>query len=112
MAFPEEPFARTSDPTGAPDWRLSVPPASSAEPNSLAKDLCEHPSDRNALPGELLTRLVTPEEAAQRLCISRAQVYVLLRTGSLESVRIGRSRRIPVVSLANFIQMLRKNAET
>ena len=38
--------------------------------------------------------LLTPERAAERLDVGRTTVYGLLATGELESVRIGRSRRI------------------
>jgi len=47
--------------------------------------------------------LVTPEEAARRLSLGRTTVYELMATGELESVRIGRSRRIPVSSLVSFV---------
>ncbi len=52
--------------------------------------------------------LLTPEEAAQALGISRSKLYELLRAGALESIRIDRLRRIPVEALHEFVQRLRK----
>lgn len=52
--------------------------------------------------------LLTPEEAALRLGISRSMVYELIRAGELESVTIGRLRRIPVVALEQYVERLRE----
>jgi excisionase family DNA binding protein len=51
--------------------------------------------------------LLTVEEAAERLSIGRTKVYELLATGALESVTIGRCRRIPVRALEPFVTKLR-----
>lgn len=48
--------------------------------------------------------LVTSEEAARRLSVSRATVYRLLDSRALESITIGRCRRIPVTALTAFIE--------
>src|SRR4051794_13766885 len=57
---------------------------------------------------ELLTRLLRPEEVASRLGVSRAQVYLLIAPGGpLPSVTIGRSRRITMRDLADYIATLR-----
>jgi excisionase family DNA binding protein len=42
-------------------------------------------------------------EVAHRLALSQARVYELTGSGDLESVTIGRSRRVPLVSLIKFI---------
>ena len=47
--------------------------------------------------------LLTPEEAARTLSIGRSKLYELLRTGSLGSVRIGGSRRIPAATLQAYV---------
>ena len=39
--------------------------------------------------------VLTIEEAADRLCIGRTLMYSLVQDGAVESVRIGRLRRIP-----------------
>jgi excisionase family DNA binding protein len=54
--------------------------------------------------------LLTPEEAAASLGISRSLVYELMRSDWLESVRIGTYRRIPVVALEMFVEELRLGA--
>jgi len=50
--------------------------------------------------------LVTPEEAARRLSVGRTTIYELMSTGELQSVNIGRCRRVPVSSLASFVSGL------
>ena len=50
--------------------------------------------------------LVTPEEAARRLSVGRTTVYELMSTGELQSVNIGRCRRVPVSSLTLFVSSL------
>ncbi|MFI5041719.1 MAG: helix-turn-helix domain-containing protein [Acidimicrobiales bacterium] len=50
-----------------------------------------------------LTTLLTPVEVAKRLSISRAMVYVLLSSGALRSLTIGRCRRVRLADLAAFI---------
>jgi excisionase family DNA binding protein len=52
--------------------------------------------------------LLTPEEAAQALGISRSKLYELLRAGALESIRIDRLRRIPIRALHQFVERLRE----
>ena len=47
--------------------------------------------------------LLTPEEAAELLSIGRSKLYQLLAGGSLQSVTIGTSRRIPVQALRAFV---------
>jgi excisionase family DNA binding protein len=51
--------------------------------------------------------LLTAEEAAQVLGIGRTTVFHLLKTGQLESVRIGRHRRIPLDALQKLLDTLR-----
>ncbi|ETA03993.1 transcriptional regulator [Frankia sp. CcI156] len=51
--------------------------------------------------------LLTPAEAAEILAVGRSTVYELLAAGDLESVRIGRSRRIPRAALDAFVRRLR-----
>lgn len=51
--------------------------------------------------------LLTPERAAERLEIGRTKVFELIAAGELESVKIGRARRIPAVALAAYVDRLR-----
>ena len=50
--------------------------------------------------------LLRPEEAARRLGISRTVLFDLVRNGRIYSVKIGRSRRIPVSALEKFVESL------
>jgi excisionase family DNA binding protein len=52
--------------------------------------------------------LLTPEEAAYELRISRAQVYVLMDRRVIPSIQIERSRRIP---RADFEQWVRQRVQ-
>jgi len=51
--------------------------------------------------------LLTVERAAERLEIGRTKVFELMATGELESVLIGRARRIPADALRGYVQRLR-----
>ncbi len=51
--------------------------------------------------------LLTVEEAAQRLGIGRTLMYALVKEGEVESVQIGRLRRIPADSLPRYLDQLR-----
>ncbi|WP_310961564.1 helix-turn-helix domain-containing protein [Nocardioides terrisoli] len=51
--------------------------------------------------------LLRMEEAAERLGIARTMMYQLVRDGQVESVRVGRLRRIPVACLEDYIDDLR-----
>ena len=50
--------------------------------------------------------LYTPEEVAKMMSISRSQVYNLMNSNQLESVHIGRSRRITIHQISKFIENL------
>ncbi len=50
------------------------------------------------------TLLLTVQEAADRLNLGRSLTYRLLLAGDLRSVTIGRSRRVPVRAIEEFIQ--------
>ena len=51
--------------------------------------------------------VLTVEEAAERLEVGRTMVYALVRSGDIESIAIGRLRRIPIDALDEFIGRLR-----
>lgn len=50
--------------------------------------------------------LLTVEEAARRLKIGRTQMYSLINSGQVETVTIGRLRRIPTECLAAYVSNL------
>jgi excisionase family DNA binding protein len=53
--------------------------------------------------------LLTVSEAAQRLGIGRSLLYELLADGQVESIHVGRLRRIPIDALADYIDRQRSN---
>jgi excisionase family DNA binding protein len=50
--------------------------------------------------------LLTVEDAADRLSISRTRMYELIKSGAVFSVRVGRLRRIPAAALDTFTAQL------
>ncbi|SDK04144.1 helix-turn-helix transcriptional regulator [Nonomuraea jiangxiensis] len=55
-------------------------------------------------------RLLRVPEVMAVLGLSRWQIYNLIRSGELESVKVGRSRRVPVAAVDNFVTRLREEA--
>ncbi|MFD8676307.1 excisionase family DNA-binding protein [Streptomyces seoulensis] len=51
--------------------------------------------------------LLTVEEAARRLRIGRTTCYGLIRSGELESVPVGRLRRVPADAVPEYVTRLR-----
>jgi excisionase family DNA binding protein len=51
--------------------------------------------------------LLTIEEAAERLGIGRTKMVSLVSSGAIESVTIGRLRRIPIECLNEYVVRLR-----
>ncbi|GHH56993.1 excisionase family DNA-binding protein [Lentzea cavernae] len=61
----------------------------------------------NATPGPEQPRiLLRVEEAARRLSISRTTMFGLLKSGEIDSVLIGRLRRIPTTALDAYTATL------
>ena len=52
--------------------------------------------------------VLTIEEAAERLGIGRTLMYSLVASGEVESVQIGRLRRVPTEALDDFLARLRR----
>jgi len=50
--------------------------------------------------------LYTVEETANILSLGRTVVYQLLASGELESVKVGRARRVLYTSIENFVAKL------
>ncbi len=53
--------------------------------------------------------LYKPESAAEALGIGRSKLFELIAEGKIETVQIGRSRRVPVQALEDFVARLRQN---
>lgn len=64
------------------------------------------PTPRRPMPERVL---LTVEEAAQRLRIGRTRMFALVKTGAIESVRIGRLRRISVDAVTAYAASLVAN---
>lgn len=56
-----------------------------------------------ATSAEMLLRV---EDAAHRIQVSRAQMYRLIASGEVGSVKIGASRRVPIRCLNEFVDRL------
>jgi len=54
-----------------------------------------------------LPMLFTVEQVAQILGIGRSTVFQLIKNDHIESIRLGRSRRIPVDAMQNYVDELR-----
>jgi len=54
--------------------------------------------------------LLTPEEAGEGLGVGRTTIYALMKSGELESVQIGRLRRIPTSALHEYAARLVQRA--
>jgi excisionase family DNA binding protein len=54
--------------------------------------------------------LLTPEEAAEALNISRSMLYDLIRLRSIKSVKIGKARRIPAEAMRQYVDALMSEA--
>jgi excisionase family DNA binding protein len=62
-----------------------------------------------APPALRLRLLLTIPEAAASLGVSRSLVYELVQVGTITTIKIGRSRRVPVAALEDFIaQQMRR----
>lgn len=69
-------------------------------------------SDRDDAADQHVDRLLTPAEVAERLNVSEAQVYTLLRNNELPGLKIGRRGlwRIDPGQLAEYIETLKRDA--
>jgi excisionase family DNA binding protein len=50
--------------------------------------------------------VLTVDEAAERLRVSRSSVYALIRSNQLRTVKIGRRRLVPVDALTECLAQL------
>jgi excisionase family DNA binding protein len=56
--------------------------------------------------------LYKPEDGAAKLGISRSKFFELIASGEIETVQIGRSRRVPAQALEDYVARLRAPAGT
>lgn len=89
---------RTAQSVFAPrqaDHDTSPGPSTAGEAGPAQPAISERPASEPLL--------LTVAQAAQRLGISRSLLYELLATGDIESITIGRLRRIPADALTTYI---------
>jgi len=55
----------------------------------------------SANPDDLI--LLTVEEAAERMRMGRTLIYSLIKSGAIESIKVGRLRRIAPESLREYV---------
>jgi excisionase family DNA binding protein len=72
---------------------------SSAVRQSRVKERAMQTTETNGR-GRVLLR---PEEVAEVLSIGRSTVFQLMRAGELRSVKIGKSRRVPVDAVTEYV---------
>ena len=56
--------------------------------------------------------LLTVEEAAERIGICRSNMFKLIRQGEVESVKVGRLRRVTPAALEDFVKRLSMKQES
>jgi excisionase family DNA binding protein len=80
----------------------------------LAALLSEHSPDTDRpIPQPMPVRvLLTVEEAAQRLHLGKTTTYALVRAGEIESVLIGRLRRIHIDAINSYAERLARGHTT
>jgi excisionase family DNA binding protein len=54
--------------------------------------------------------LHSPEAAAELLDVGRSQMFELIGRGEIESIKIGRLRKIPADALTAYVKRLRADA--
>ena len=59
--------------------------------------------------GQAPTKLLTVQQVADRLAVSRAKAYELLYKGEIHSLTIGRTRRVAPAALTEFIARPKEN---
>lgn len=78
-------------------------------------ELEAHPDVETAgehlLPDGCPVLLLTVESAAAKIGVHRTTMYHLVSSGQIESVRVGRLRRIPVACLFEYVAKLRLEAK-
>jgi excisionase family DNA binding protein len=100
--------------TDSPHWERTLlgrdphDPGARRKPTSEAGRLSEQaetlvsrPTVRDEAHGDAV--LLSVDEAAQRLGIGRSHMYKLVMRSDLASIKMGRSRRIPVQELERFV---------
>ncbi len=56
--------------------------------------------------------LLSVEEAGYLLGVGRTRIYELMKSGAIESVHVGRLRKIPAEALRDFVERCRSYVST
>ncbi|WP_158852348.1 helix-turn-helix domain-containing protein [Saccharothrix deserti] len=80
-----------------------------AEEQTESRDVSSVVPKATAAPSNRV--LLTTEEAAERLGVGRTTMYRLIGTGEIESVQIGRLRRIHVAAVDAYARKLLQNPD-
>ena len=88
-----------------PQSRLGSGPQTPHSTSREARDPARHVRQEDQ--HVRLPLVLTVEEAADRLGVGRTVMYALVSSGAVESVRIGRLRRVPTDALVAFLDALR-----
>jgi excisionase family DNA binding protein len=77
---------------------------------ALSEVMHENTSERTERADRVL--LLTIVEGARVLSIGRTTMYELVRAGNIDVVHIGRSARVPVAALEQYVERLRAEGAT
>ena len=55
--------------------------------------------------------LLRPEEVADAIGLGRSKTYQLITSGQIRSVQVGRSRRVPLEAVREFVARLEAEAD-
>lgn len=77
-------------------------------PTYIRKCPGDIPGDLSLEGQEMGVSLYKPEEAAEALGVGRTYVYGLMASGELESIKVGRLRRIPAECVDEYVRRLRQ----
>jgi excisionase family DNA binding protein len=63
----------------------------------------QNPTGAIDITSQIDAQLLKPLRVAQVLAISKSKAYTLMQTGTLPTIRIGRSLRVPAKALTQWI---------
>jgi excisionase family DNA binding protein len=90
-------------------WRPAGQERTAVNPIDIFPNAAQLETDRASSPTvSALPLVLTVEAAADRLGVGRTLMYALVKSGAVESVTIGRLRRIPTDALDKFVASLRR----
>jgi len=55
--------------------------------------------------------VLRPHEAAEQLAISRSKIYELIAAGDIETIMVGKVRRVPIDAVGRYVERQRHQGE-